>query len=176
MNRRGIPTTYRGTRTRSLLEATWLAFADLIGLEWTYEPALPSAGYIPDLLLGDRLLCEIRPFTWHLRDDGPLVAARDQVAPVAAQHGLGAAVLGLDPFACEWWDGTEWTRIGPRWTPVISRGDLFVQFGPLLSARPLRHLTNSRTDIASLWRTAASRVQWRPRKLNRPIARPEGAR
>lgn len=60
-----IPTTYKGVRFRSRLEATWAAFFDELKWPWEYEP-LDLAGYIPDFILpfdeGRRpLLVEVKP-------------------------------------------------------------------------------------------------------------------
>jgi hypothetical protein len=48
--RRGIPTTYRGARFRSRLEARWAAFFDLVEWSWVYEP-FDADGWIPDFLI-----------------------------------------------------------------------------------------------------------------------------
>lgn len=46
----GIPTTYKGTRFRSRLEARWAAFFDLLSWPWVYEP-FDADGWIPDFLI-----------------------------------------------------------------------------------------------------------------------------
>lgn len=46
----GVPTTYRGVRFRSRLEARYAAFFDELALPWRYEP-IDLEGYIPDYLL-----------------------------------------------------------------------------------------------------------------------------
>ncbi len=58
----GIPTTYRGIRFRSRLEARWAAFFDRLGWPWQYEP-FDLPGYIPDFVvrLERDLLVEIKP-------------------------------------------------------------------------------------------------------------------
>jgi hypothetical protein len=60
--RRGIPTTYAGTRFRSRLEARWAHLFDALGWRWEYEP-FDLDGYVPDfVLLGDKaLLIEVKP-------------------------------------------------------------------------------------------------------------------
>lgn len=47
---RAIPTTYRGCRFRSRLEARWAAFFDRARWPWAYEP-LDLRGWIPDFAL-----------------------------------------------------------------------------------------------------------------------------
>lgn len=50
-----IPTTYRGCRFRSRLEARWAVFFDHLGIGWQYEPQGYLVGanrpYLPDFLL-----------------------------------------------------------------------------------------------------------------------------
>ena len=151
MKLHGIPTTYKGTRTRSRLEAQWLCFLDLCGIEWLYEP-FDCRGYIPDLLVGDRLVCEIKPFTWFVRDDGPIVEARERLRSVEGAY--QTAILGLDPSACE----LDGDRFSPRWE--FRTADLYVRFGPVLGTKPLRFADSN--DFSKLWRIAGSRVRWKP--------------
>ena len=59
----GIPTTYKGIRFRSRLEAKWAAFFDLLGWAWEYEP-FDLNGWIPDFVIkGQRhtVLVEVKP-------------------------------------------------------------------------------------------------------------------
>jgi len=55
-----IPTKYAGIEFRSRTEARWAALYDLLGWSWTYEP-LDYNGWIPDFLINDSLLVEIKP-------------------------------------------------------------------------------------------------------------------
>jgi len=51
---KAIPTTYRGTRFRSRLEADWAATFDSFGWHWEYEPVALEVGghaYLPDFRL-----------------------------------------------------------------------------------------------------------------------------
>ncbi len=61
-DRKAIPTLYRGVQFRSRLEAKWAAFFDAMGWPWQYEP-FDLAGWIPDFLIGDRLVAEVKPVT-----------------------------------------------------------------------------------------------------------------
>lgn len=57
------PTTYRGTRFRSRLEARWAAYFDLCGIQWEYEP-FDLEGWVPDFLLkheNHEVLVEVKP-------------------------------------------------------------------------------------------------------------------
>lgn len=154
MKLHGIPTLYKGVRTRSRLEAQWLCFLDLCGFEWLYEP-FDCAGYIPDLLIGDVLVAEVKPFTWLVNDDTPIVEARDRLVAIAGAY--HTAILGLDPEACELYS----ERFGPRWE--FGKADLFVRFGPVLGSKPLRSIGTN--DFRKLWRVAGSRVRWKPTEL-----------
>jgi ribosomal protein L37AE/L43A len=51
VNKFNIPTTYRGVRFRSRLEARYAVFFDEVGWPWQYEP-IDLIGYIPDFILG----------------------------------------------------------------------------------------------------------------------------
>lgn len=59
-----IPTTYKGVRFRSRLEARWAAFFDLASWPWLYEP-IDLDGYIPDFVVERRgrpkRLVEVKP-------------------------------------------------------------------------------------------------------------------
>lgn len=154
---RGIATTYRGTRYRSLLEAKWAAFFTLCGFDFVYEP-FETPGYIPDFLLGGQVLAEVRPFAWEVADDGPIAAARDEVASAAALHGYSAALLGLGLGCCEIapWD----SRIHPEWT--LGAGDLVPSFAGVRGTVTARSLGEHRFE--RLWARASSRVQWKGRR------------
>ncbi len=55
-----IPTEYKGLRFRSRTEAKWAAFFDALKIPWQYKP-LDLAGYVPDFVIHDRLLVEVKP-------------------------------------------------------------------------------------------------------------------
>lgn len=60
-----VPTSYRGTRFRSTLEADWAATFDSMGWYWQYEPSavklLNGELYRPDFCLpGQRVWCEVK--------------------------------------------------------------------------------------------------------------------
>ena len=58
------PTTYKGVRYRSRLEAKWAAFFEICGISAFYEP-FDLEGWTPDFLVpnykGSRLLVEVKP-------------------------------------------------------------------------------------------------------------------
>jgi hypothetical protein len=62
------PTTYKGIKMRSRLEATYAARLDELGEDWTYEPrayADSSGQYLPDFEVrvagGYKVFIEVRP-------------------------------------------------------------------------------------------------------------------
>lgn len=59
---RGIPTTYKGTKFRSRLEARWAVLFDLIEWRWIYEP-FDTGDWIPDFLIqgASPFLVEVGP-------------------------------------------------------------------------------------------------------------------
>ena len=74
-----IPTTYRGIRMRSRLEARWAAFFDRLGWEWEYEPDHPKhkcaqsiymwlGGWLADFHIVDPdIYIDIKPLGRHYR-------------------------------------------------------------------------------------------------------------
>lgn len=60
MNIENIPRTYKETTFRSTLEASWAVMFDHLGWNWRYEPFRLN-GWIPDFILEEKLLVEIKP-------------------------------------------------------------------------------------------------------------------
>lgn len=57
------PTRYAGIEFRSRLEATWAAFFDQLGWQWSYEP-IDLNGWVPDFAINGALLdlfVEVKP-------------------------------------------------------------------------------------------------------------------
>lgn len=115
------PTTYRGTRMRSRLEAHWAQMFDLSGFDWSYEPenfAGLTGQYLPDFAIttggGQRIYVEIKP---------PL--ARDELVAALARmeiiwESTPGAVLWLirlgpgDSWSVETGRHRHWTTVGPE--------------------------------------------------------------
>jgi hypothetical protein len=78
---KAIPTTYKGFRCRSRLEARWLVFFDSMEIEYQYEPegfqTTTGERYLPDLYL-------------------PIIDAFAEIKPLAA--GLHNALLKCQKF------------------------------------------------------------------------------
>lgn len=92
---KAIPTTYRGVRFRSRLEARWAAMFDKLGWHWRYEP-LDLDGWIPDFIVNDVLPVEVKPYLWANSDDPTSVVEPEVVAKIKGQFGI---VVGAD-FRC----------------------------------------------------------------------------
>lgn len=95
MTAAGIPTEYKSVRYRSLTEARWAAFFDLVGWKYTYEP-FDANGYIPDFVIhGDRpLVVEVKPAV--TRDDY-VAAARRVMTGLRGRWEHDFLVIGVDP-------------------------------------------------------------------------------
>lgn len=92
-----IPTTYRGIRYRSRLEARWAAFFRFMELHAEYEP-LDLEGWIPDFSIGSALV-EVKPcltedeFIEHELRYGDYASERDIILV-----GVSPVVLGGEKF------------------------------------------------------------------------------
>jgi hypothetical protein len=61
---RSIPATYNKVTFRSITEARWAVFFDLMEIPWVYEPEcqfLDDGPYLPDFKLWDCLHAEVKP-------------------------------------------------------------------------------------------------------------------
>lgn len=174
---RGIPTTYRGTRFRSRIEARWAAFFDALKWPWTYEP-IDLAGYIPDFLLGfdaAPLLVEVKPENEReaLAQHLPRIAASGWPGEALI---VGASIWELEvphpllgalarPVAAPW--GTEWELGEARSFWCISCGapsvlDAIGSWHCRSCGEPERHIGSmGEGELAELWAGAGNRVQWR---------------
>jgi hypothetical protein len=100
-----IPTTYRGRRYRSRLEARWAAFFDLLGWHHEYEPC-DLGSWSPDFAIWGNsphfpTLVEVKPI-----DGWDRIIAR-KMADAAAEKQLRVLLLGLAPYF-----DSEWISIG----------------------------------------------------------------
>lgn len=99
-----LPTIYRGTQFRSLLEASWAATLDSLGIVWEYEPQLfelPSGTkYLPD---------------FHLTEIGVWLEVKGPGIPrIEKAFELGKALAcGCEDRSCECdWPGGEMVIVG----------------------------------------------------------------
>jgi hypothetical protein len=179
-----IPTKYAGVQFRSRLEARWAAFFDLLRFPWKYEP-FDCNGYIPDFLLFDHVLLEVKPIVWgrprHGEEFGAAEAKlklerafRDDrrfhwlaivgvgiylhhgdEVPSSALLGKVAARRIIDR------EGTpgdwKWGDLSLDWWP--DNAELSLEAQPILGSR-----WDTQPDLEMLWREAGNRVQWRAPK------------
>ena len=115
-----IPTTYRGIRFRSRLEAKWATVFDLLGWSWEYEP-LDLNGWIPDFLIrtaSKPILVEVKPI---LALDPDVVRKIESAFSAPPPHPerqdweapYDLLILALAPFndgdeACIGWITDDW--------------------------------------------------------------------
>lgn len=118
-----IPTTYKGRKYRSRLEAKWAAFFDLCEWRYEYEP-LDLNGWFPDFALygdkGNMILVEVKP----------VIKFPSSIAKKINKSSKGCRellILGQGPFlssdlieiysigwlmeidyACDYWDEAIW--------------------------------------------------------------------
>lgn len=188
----GIPTTYRGTRFRSRLEARWAAFFDLVEWRWVYEP-FDTDGWIPDFLI-------VGPFPF-LIEVGPCTTADEYIAKAEKARGAYPTTPTLrgEPGDGIWIDTPE------RWTLIAGVTPVYQEAGWLAAGagiwavtglgerdatpfwyrctdcglwaisspdyggymRPCGHSEEIRPadgrSIFDLWAEAGNRVQWRSR-------------
>lgn len=106
----GIPTSYKGYRFRSRLEAKWAKFFDLLGWQWEYEP-FDCNGWIPDFaLLGNKthrrkqpVLVEVKPII----SDSPGV--REKIDRANNLHEV--LLVGVSPI----WKSSEFDTVQLGW-------------------------------------------------------------
>lgn len=96
---KALPTTYKGYRMRSRLEAKWSLFWDLLGIAWEYERDAFDLGgvrYLPDFWLPDfKLWVEIKG---EIRDDEAGLRMIEQCAGLAHLDRRPVVLCFHDPF------------------------------------------------------------------------------
>ena len=183
---RGIETTHNGIEFRSMLEARWAAFFDIIGWDWVYEP-FEADHYIPDFLIkGDLpLLIEVKPaaaeqdYRKHTdRIDKALaeVWAHDVVivgasplSPIKStawgKPTLGLLSEGPHPITFgdgpRFWDAADWALCGCG-TPGVFSDSMSYALRPCNHVRGDRAGSVSRQALEDSWRMATNKVKWKP--------------
>jgi hypothetical protein len=99
---RVIPTTYKGYRFRSRLEARWAVFFDTLGVQWEYEKEGydlgPAGPYLPDFWLPDlQCFVEVKGATPTIGEASLCRALHAATGwPVVLVHGE----VGVGPWLC----------------------------------------------------------------------------
>lgn len=99
-----IPTMYKGVQFRSRLEAKWAYFYDLIGWKWLYEP-FDLNGWIPDFLVNNELLIEIKPITKFKKD----------VDLIQWDYEYPVMLSGIEPFNLGTMVVIGWDKLGNQY-------------------------------------------------------------
>ncbi len=172
----GIPTTYRGVRFRSRLEARWAAFMDALRWPWVYEPT-DLCSYIPDFVVSftSPLLVEVKPalereeLAAHLPRiadsgwQGEALIVGAMLWELEAPHPILGALAR--PVAAPW--GNEWEIGEARAFRCISCGaasvlDADASWHCRACGETDRHIgVFGAEEFAQLWKGAGNRVQWR---------------
>jgi hypothetical protein len=156
-----IPTTYKGTRFRSRLEARWAAFFDLISWRWLYEP-IDEGGWIPDFVLPDtfdqRLLIEVKPSLTQVElQQHEARINRARPCDPALLLGGNFDILRMAHPSCPWRPAAlRWCLRCKRWVPHDDP-----RFPTICCAHS--RLTDDRLRLSTFWSSAGADVQWRPR-------------
>lgn len=164
---KALPTIYRGVQYRSLLEARYAAWFDLVGLRVVYEPEAFN-GYIPDFVWAhDTSHDRERSFGMYVDGDwlcGPSIvfevkgALEQQDTEKMLHSGFSGAIVILDgrgPAFGQTLCGTQILEIDDGGGAVASFPEACRcnWFGPTI------------LDLENTWREAGNLVQWRsPRR------------
>ncbi len=160
-----IPTMVEGVQFRSMLEARWARYFDLLGLEYCYEP-FELDGYIPDFI--------IKPGTFYNTPKGLLVEVKPAMSSEELRQyvdkidysgwNAGAVIVGAHPLAALCWRPSDIPGRTTLWSPGHMPGAM-VGWGflcdPELSADTWR----------KAWKQAQNETQWKG-KQNRGILAP----
>lgn len=169
-----IPTTYRGTRFRSRVEARWAAFFDELRWPWEYEP-VDLDGYIPDFILKfyEPLLVEVKSEL----DRRSLRMHIDKIDRSGWKH--DALIVGAYPLdsadwpskavgllSQEFWDGKGWDDGLLHWCPECDSASIRHVSGVWMCARcgaGAKENQDVGCESAELWWARSTNlVQWRP--------------
>lgn len=167
----GIPTTYRGRRYRSRLEARWAAFFHLLGWDVEYEP-FDCKGWIPDFaIVGAKqtTLVEIKPTAAFLPDIVAKIDAADRDHDLALlgyalpEHGGCLGWLGeFSGRQDRCWGLAPFGRFGGR--KIIGFCHDQMNHHDRITGNYDGNFGNGpfhKNETAALWDQAANIVQWR---------------
>lgn len=155
-----LPTIYRGTQFRSLLEACWAATLDSLHIAWEYEPQtfdLPSgAKYLPDFHLTEiGVWLEVKgtgvPRIEKARELGQMLACNcPELACTCDWPGGELVIIGHPPTPID-----PWTHDDYRHWPSAAKAKLARRHGGFVHWTSTRHHNSWMTRCSS-----CSRVTW----------------
>lgn len=167
------PTTYRGLRFRSRLEARWAAFFDLLNWRWEYEP-FDLKGWVPDfILVGDRgdALVEIKPI---VRPDYDTVRRITHAASERAETLIlgGSSFFAYPHYAADLysycncsdvsrcvWQGRAIGLIESRYDIVIGHnGNYTGMLNDILDVNSVQPFMGM--EIMCAWNSAGNKTRW----------------
>lgn len=154
-----IPTTYRGIRMRSRLEAKWASIFDALGWEWEYEP-IDLNGWIPDFVFPNHpffkrpLLAEIKPI--FAKDTAVINKIEDAMnaPPRAEQRALGRPEGAWDKWHAERPYDLAIFGAAPSAHWYLLDGGGWWGFGELYE--------ETEVNFRPHWTKATNASQWRP--------------
>jgi hypothetical protein len=172
----GIPTTYRGLKFRSRLEACWAALFDRESWVWEYEPQ-DLDYYIPDFVLP----FDHAPLLVEVKAEHSVDALRLHTEKIERSKWTGEAlIVGAEPFEAdqlspvlgligERVDRREWLWSPARAFACLSCGNLSVLAEDLSWRCRACGTDDGNSHVGQLdhglersWAEAKNRVQWRP--------------
>lgn len=159
--RTGIPTTYKGVRMRSRLEARWAVMFDLLEWGWEYEP-IDLRFYVPDYLIEGKLLFEVKGNEEDFAAaESKIIASGWTAEAIIAGSSIDGSIIGRF---------LEWQGDEPQWGAAeiffcisCGRPSLKCAEGSWrcrLCGETEGHVGD--WDPRDAWVASANRVQWRP--------------
>jgi hypothetical protein len=161
----GVPTTYRGVRMRSRLEARWAAMFDSLGWKWSYEP-IDLDGYLPDFLVhferGDVLFEVKGPNEEHEAAKFKIECSGWKGEAIVAGSDIEASRFGQIADIDERLPGFEWGTCQAFFCISCGKPSLLNEDDSWHCRRcGEREGHVGELDLAQPWREAGNRVQWR---------------
>jgi hypothetical protein len=177
-----IPTMYSGVQMRSLLEAKWAAFFDLLGWRWEYEP-FELDGWIPDFLIhcetGKRILVDVKPF-FDRADFEPIKCKVERavgpekyipwITTAAPMPESDWHTVGEVGGCCEngdWFWSAAVIKESSKRASVYGFGEAPCgAWGDMITGSHGKNYPPPLTffEVKWFWRAACNRVQWMPRR------------
>lgn len=103
---KAIPTKYKGVTFRSVLEARWAVYLDLMGYNWEYEKEGYTDGknsYLPDFLVDRKFFLEVKPDLPLSVKDSDKIKMASHVKPIFVTRGypsIHPLMSFIDGYSC----------------------------------------------------------------------------